>query len=481
MTRGLNLGRTRARLLVAIAVIAATSALSLGTALADTTTPPPADIPPTDTDFTQTIGVAQFDPALGTLNSITVELDATVTGSMGVENTSTTSTSDGNLELSALVSVALAIDPTTMITVASPATTQTFSFPVYDGVFDFGGTSGATYADINDVQMVTETLTDPAFLAAATGTGTFDFIVDAVGTSGGTASSGNTSFFFLTQAGATITVTYDYQPASPAAIDIEKATNGDDADLPVDAVRLDPGDDVTWTYVVTNTGGVDLTNVVVTDDQGVAVSCPQDTLTVGETMTCTATGTAGGVVNGPQFDYANVGTVTGVAPDESTVTDSDPSHYVTNVGVKQLPPAIEIVKTPDDQAFSEDQTPVTVTWTITVTNPDTPTAVDLFNVTVTDAMAPNCDRVIGDLAVGASFTYTCSLGGVTAGLTNVAIVTGDDGAGTSVTDNDDAVVRITPPELIGTGSESQNLAIFGALLMALGVALVVPKRRRRNN
>ncbi|MFW6195121.1 MAG: DUF7507 domain-containing protein, partial [Chloroflexota bacterium] len=69
------------------------------------------------------------------------------------------------------------------------------------------------------------------------------------------------------------------------AIDIEKATNGEDADEPT-GPEIAVGDPVNWTYVVTNTGDVALTDVSVTDDQGVAVNCPQDTLAVGESMTC---------------------------------------------------------------------------------------------------------------------------------------------------------------------------------------------------
>ncbi len=76
-----------------------------------------------------------------------------------------------------------------------------------------------------------------------------------------------------------------------------------------------------WTYVVTNTGDVDLTGVSVVDDQGVTVTCPQDTLAVGESMTCTASGIA---VKG---QYANLGTTEGTAPDGTVVTDTDPSHY----------------------------------------------------------------------------------------------------------------------------------------------------------
>ncbi|MGH2544967.1 MAG: DUF7507 domain-containing protein, partial [Ardenticatenaceae bacterium] len=107
---------------------------------------------------------------------------------------------------------------------------------------------------------------------------------------------------------------------SAPAIDIEKATNGEDADSPTGPI-IPVGDPVNWTYVVTNTGNVPLTNVVVTDDQGVAVSCPKDALAVGESMICTASGTA------EPGQYANVGTVMGDSPDGTKVTDDDPSHY----------------------------------------------------------------------------------------------------------------------------------------------------------
>jgi uncharacterized repeat protein (TIGR01451 family) len=260
-------------------------------------------------------------------------------------------------------------------------------------------------------------------------------------------------------------------PVEPnPAIDIEKSTNGEDADTEAEAVNLFVGDAITWEYVVTNTGSVDLTSVVVTDDQGVAVSCPQDTLVVAETMTCTGTGVA---VNTGTGTYANIGTVTGTAPDDSTVTDSDPSHYeATQVGPQGETPAIQIVKDPDSQSYTA--VPATATWTITVTNIGT---ADLMNVTVTDARAPGCDRVIGDLAVGASTSYECSLSGITASLTNVAVVTGNDANGIIVTDDDDAIVEI---ELPPTGGQSQDLAIYGVLLLAAGAALIAPKRIRRN-
>ena len=57
-------------------------------------------------------------------------------------------------------------------------------------------------------------------------------------------------------------------------IDVEKSTNGADADnAPGPLVPV--GDPVVWSYVVTNTSDDPLTDVVVTDDQGVPVSCPR--------------------------------------------------------------------------------------------------------------------------------------------------------------------------------------------------------------
>ncbi len=104
------------------------------------------------------------------------------------------------------------------------------------------------------------------------------------------------------------------------SIDIEKATNGHDADTA-------PGPDVAvgqlvhWTYVVTNDGGGDLSSVSVSDDQGVVVLCPKTELAVGESMICTAseTATAG--------QYMNTGHAEGFTPSGSHKFDSDPSHY----------------------------------------------------------------------------------------------------------------------------------------------------------
>ncbi len=103
-------------------------------------------------------------------------------------------------------------------------------------------------------------------------------------------------------------------------VQIEKLTNGLDADTPK-GPDIQVGAAVQWSYVVTNTGDVQLTDVAVTDSRGVTVTCPKTRLPAGESMTCTASGTAA------PGQYSNLGTVTAKAADSPDLTASDPSHY----------------------------------------------------------------------------------------------------------------------------------------------------------
>lgn len=110
------------------------------------------------------------------------------------------------------------------------------------------------------------------------------------------------------------------RPVGPA-VDIEKSTNGEDADsAPGPSILV--GSAVTWRYVVTNTGTINLTGIAVVDDRGVAVNCSgQTSLAAGQSMTCTGSGVA------TLGQYGNVGTVTANSVSGS-VADSDASHYL---------------------------------------------------------------------------------------------------------------------------------------------------------
>jgi hypothetical protein len=129
----------------------------------------------------------------------------------------------------------------------------------------------------------------------------------------------------------------DYAPG----IDLEKLTLGVDADTPNggQAPEIAPGDTVSWSYVVTNTGSVELTGIAVTDDQLGEVQCPLATLPPGEFTVCIVMGVADDLSDEP-FDgvigncngrpgsrlYQNTGTVTASAAAQ-TVEDQDSSHY----------------------------------------------------------------------------------------------------------------------------------------------------------
>ncbi|WP_194410027.1 DUF7507 domain-containing protein [Microbacterium cremeum] len=236
-------------------------------------------------------------------------------------------------------------------------------------------------------------------------------------------------------------------------IDIEKATNGQDADT-VSGPAVTVGGDVRWTYVVTNTGGVDLTNVTVTDDvvddstidcDGTGGNLVPGPVAPEASFTCVATGTA------TAGQYANTGTVTGLDPTQVEVTDEDPSHYF---GVQ---PAIDIEKATNGQDADTPTGPLVtvggaVRWTYVITNTGNAA---LTNVTVTDDQVPaadiDCEGTGGNVIAGplepeASFTCVAT-GTATAGQyanTGTVIgtgpvttdVDGDTVAGAEVTDAD---------------------------------------------
>ncbi len=403
-------------------IIAALLLLTPTAALAATDTQS-ATVPPTDTDFIETLGVAQFDPQLGTLQSATVTLEGTVVGTMELENTSTSSPSVGTMQLSASFALTQAAGgDLANLDAALPTTEQTFSLTTFDGSVDFAGGSGVSIpAHASD--SVTHTVDDAASLAGFIGTSTVGFVVEAVGTSYAIGDTGNIASNFISDASASVTVEYEYVPAGLPAIDIDKSP---------DLQTVELGGDAPFTITVTNTGPLDLVNVVVTDELSPDCDLVIGDLASGASVSyeCTAFG-----VNEP---FTNVAVVTGEDADGNPVSDEDDAvvEVIDVLGIG----AILIEKTPDQQTVL---TGSDVIFTITVSNAG---PVDLVNVTVTDVLAPDCDRVIGDLAVGASVSYECAAPDVTEAFTNVASVTGEDEDGNVVEDEDDADVSVVDDE-----------------------------------
>ena len=248
---------------------------------------------------------------------------------------------------------------------------------------------------------------------------------------------GNVSTRFITNAAVDVEVEYIFD-ANPA-IDIEKATNGLDADSPT-GPNIRAGDPVTWTYVVNNTGDVQLRDVVVTDDKIGVITGPDsgDTnnngiLEVTETWTYSANGTA------QPGQYSNVSDVAGTPPTGGPVTDEDPSHYFGAV------PEIDIEKATNGQDADSPTGPTIrvgdlVTWTYVVTNPGD---LALSNVVVTDdklgvISGPDSGdtNVNGVLDLIETWTYTATGTAQSGQYANVSDVIGDPPTGTPVTDED---------------------------------------------
>jgi uncharacterized repeat protein (TIGR01451 family) len=269
-----------------------------------------------------------------------------------------------------------------------------------------------------------------------------------------------------------------YFGAAPG-VDIQKLTNGIDADE-APGVYIPVGERVDWVYEVTNSGNQDLVGVVVTDDQGVTVACPQTTLAVGESMNCTATGTA------EEGQYENVGTVTAdtVAPEPVTLTASDPSHYFGTIS------AIDITKYANGEDANTEpgvivETGDPVLMEFVVTNEGN---IPIGNVVVTDdrglipVFVSGDDDGDEDLDPGEIWFYEAEIASAPEGsLDNTGTVTGMDMLENSLTDDDPAiisaaVVAVLPP----TGFDPTAPLVLG-ILSTLGGALfmTISAARRR--
>lgn len=134
-----------------------------------------------------------------------------------------------------------------------------------------------------------------------------------------------------------------------AALTLDKTTNGQDGG---NIIKFSP---VEWRYLVTNTGNVPLSNIVVLDDQGVTVICPQGFLPPGTAMTCIGAGIAG---EGP---YSNTGTVTG-ENGPFTASASDSSNYFGARVELTLKKFTNGAEAPDINVGNA------ITWTYLVTN-----------------------------------------------------------------------------------------------------------------
>jgi uncharacterized repeat protein (TIGR01451 family) len=226
---------------------------------------------------------------------------------------------------------------------------------------------------------------------------------------GGQPEGGEASFTWIT-AGLAV-------PEITPSIDIRKQAEGPDS-------RTFPsGSDVTFEIVVTNTGQADLSNVEVTDVEAPGCANSIGDLAAGDSVSyiCTAPNVTA--------SFENEACVEGTA-DGIMVVDCDPSTVeIIDIDIRKQEEG------PDTRTFPSGSD---VPFEIVVTNTGDE---DLENVVVTDILVPGCGRIIGDLAAGASVSYTCTAPNVTEGFVNEACVTGERN-GVTLEDCDPSNVEI---------------------------------------
>ncbi|MBI5931923.1 MAG: DUF11 domain-containing protein, partial [Chloroflexi bacterium] len=211
------------------------------------------------------------------------------------------------------------------------------------------------------------------------------------------------------------------------------------------------GETINYTFLVTNTGNVALTNVAVTDPLITTITCPSGNpipnLAIGASQTCTGTYTlvAADITAGQVLNTATA--------------DSDQTPPVTdNETVNLAVPALTLVKTGvfvDGNGDNAAQVGETINYTFLVTNTGN---VALTNVAVTDPLIATITcpsgNPIPNLAVGGSQTCTGTYTLVAADITAGQVLN------TATADSDQ-----TPPV---TDNETINLAVPGLTLAKTG-------------
>lgn len=190
-----------ALILTSVAALAATSTHTL-------------TVFPTATNWSVTNAVPQWNPADGTLNSVTVTVAGNVSSRFRAESrdtidTVTTATTDAHVTATA--------GGVTADALISPTHTQVLT--AYDGVLDYGGTSGFTVTSVatgSDAESA-------SVLTPFIGTGTIPVSAGATATAT-YEGSGDYRFIVNTTASAIVTITYDFTPNCPPCEEEENST-----------------------------------------------------------------------------------------------------------------------------------------------------------------------------------------------------------------------------------------------------------------
>jgi len=213
------------------------------------------------------------------------------------------------------------------------------------------------------------------------------------------------------------------------------------------------GDVVSYSFTITNTGNAALNNVLISDPSAVIAGSPIESLSPGETdnssFTATYTITQTDLETG---SFTNTASVTGLAPDGSTVSDDDSAAIEGRQETGFIQLIKEVVAVNDvlgEEKFSLVGDKITYAFTVT----NTGNAV-LTDVIVSDPGTDVHGGSIANLAPGESdsttftATYFITQNDLNqSSFTNTAIVVGTTPAGEIVSAEASAVIERDPRQL----------------------------------
>lgn len=204
----------------------------------------------------------------------------------------------------------------------------------------------------------------------------------------------------------------------PASLSVTKTPDKNPASL---------GDNITYTYTITNTGPVTVDNITLTDDKLGTITLDKTTLASGETANSTGTYTHIVVIGDFPGPVTNTATANGTDPDTNPVTASTSASVTLNSYTASL----SLTKTADKTSASPTEN---ITYTYTITNTG---QVTVDNITLADSKLGAVSVVTTTLAPGAittaTSTYTVAAVDLPGPLTNIATVTGTDPLGSLIT------------------------------------------------
>ncbi|MBL8858290.1 MAG: choice-of-anchor E domain-containing protein [Planctomycetes bacterium] len=163
----------------------------------------------TTTNWDRTVTLPKFDPALGSLISVTLTLDGRIEGQAAVESSDS---SPITITTQFKADITLARPDTSVLAVVIPQVDNVANLQPFDGTLDFAGPSGMTFANL--MQSAQQSVVSPppaSDLVLFSGPGNIVLPVTARGTSQAVG-SGNVTTSFATKAAAVVTVRYLYTP-----------------------------------------------------------------------------------------------------------------------------------------------------------------------------------------------------------------------------------------------------------------------------